>query len=94
MASYSGTSRSGDRTLIVGFRKVSLLSAVLNTSRIPLAGRSCSSLEDIRKKADRPIVIFPECTTSNGKGMLRFADIFRDVNVPVKGYNVHIMCVR
>jgi hypothetical protein len=88
---------SSDRIPIAGFRIVSLLTAILSTGHVPSSlqtGCSCDSLEDIRKKAKRPIVLFPECATSNGRGMLHFADIFRDVDVPVKDYNIFIMCVR
>jgi hypothetical protein len=52
------------------------------------------SLEEIRRDADSPVVVFPECTTSNGRGMLRFADVFNGVSVPVKGFKVFVMCVR
>jgi hypothetical protein len=52
-----------------------------------------STLEEIRRTASRPIVVFPECTTSNGRGLLRFADVFHQ-DVPVKKYQVFIACVR
>jgi len=52
------------------------------------------TLEEIRQAADGPVVIFPECTTSNGRGMLRFADVFNGYGVPVKGFQVFVMCVR
>lgn len=55
---------------------------------------SSTSLEDIRRAADVPVVIFPECTTSNGRGMLRFADVFKGVGVPVVRFRVFVMCVR
>jgi len=52
-------------------------------------------LEEIRRSSDRPVVVFPECTTSNGRGLLRFADVFEhEKNIPVKGYDVFVMCVR
>ena len=57
-------------------------------------GQSISSLDQIRVNADRPIVIFPECTTSNNRGLLRFAELFGDVKVPVTNFKVFIMCVR
>ncbi|KAK7695473.1 hypothetical protein QCA50_000109 [Cerrena zonata] len=82
---------------IVGFRQVSLLSMIRATGNIPLDSTSCNdyvSLEEIRTKADRPIVVFPECTTSNGRGLLRFADVFKGVDVPVTGFSVFVMCVR
>ncbi|KAG8924093.1 hypothetical protein FRC00_005498 [Tulasnella sp. 408] len=52
------------------------------------------SLEQIRAKADRPVVVFPECTTSNGRAVLRFADVFSNIPVPVKAFPVFVMCVR
>ena len=52
------------------------------------------SLESIRRKASRPIVVFPECTTSNGRAMLRFAEVFGNSTLPVKNYNVFIMAAR
>lgn len=67
------------------------------TGNIPLDSSSCTdyvSLEEIRSKANRPIVVFPECTTSNGRGLLRFADVFKGVDVPVTGFSVFVMCVR
>ena len=76
---------------------MSLLAMIRATGSIPLDPSSCkdyASLEEIRSKADRPIVVLPECTTSNGRGLLRVADVFKGVNVPVKGFNVFVMCVR
>jgi len=52
-----------------------------------------TTLEEITRTASRPIVVFPECTTSNGRGLLRFADVFHQ-DVPVKKYQVFIACVR
>jgi len=52
------------------------------------------SLEDIRQSARRPVVVFPECTTSNNRSLLRFADVFNGASVPVKGYSIFLMCVR
>lgn len=84
------------RANIVGFRKVSLLHIIMRTGSTPLdvSSGNYSSLEEIRSSANRPVVVFPECTTSNGRGLLKFADIFKDRPVPVKGYKVFIMCVR
>jgi len=52
------------------------------------------SLEQIRTSASCPIVIFPECTTSNGRGLLRFADVFVGTSIPVRHYQVFVMCIR
>ena len=85
--------RRGD---IVGFRKTSLLRMIASTGNTPSDASSgnYSSLEEIRRGASRPLVVFPECTTSNGRGLLRFAEVFKDRAVPVKGYKVFVMCVR
>lgn len=84
------------RLPIRGFRRMSLLSMVRATGETPQSPSSGSlaSLEDIRKSAKRPVVVFPECTTSNGRGLLRFARVFEGYNVPVKDCNVFIMCIR
>ncbi|KAF8450409.1 hypothetical protein L210DRAFT_3437783 [Boletus edulis BED1] len=84
------------RLPICGFRRMSLLSMIRATGRTPQSPSSSSftSLEDIRQSAGRPVVVFPECTTSNGRGLLRFARVFEGYNVPVKECNVFIMCTR
>lgn len=51
-------------------------------------------MDEIRNGANRPIVVFPECTTSNGRGLLRFTDVFLGQPVPTRKYKVFIMCVR
>ncbi|OBZ76822.1 hypothetical protein A0H81_04004 [Grifola frondosa] len=61
---------------------------------LPLTEAQASSLESIRSTATRPVVVLPECTTSNGRGLLRFADVFCDVRVPVMQFKVFVMCVR
>ncbi|KAF5364219.1 hypothetical protein D9756_000717 [Leucocoprinus leucothites] len=81
---------------IKGFRRVSLLRMICLAGRVPPFFKDesgTSSLDEIRKSAGRPVVVFPECTTSNGRGLLRFANVFNE-EVPVKGYQVFIMCVR
>ncbi|KAG0709530.1 hypothetical protein DFH29DRAFT_792617, partial [Suillus ampliporus] len=82
--------------VIRGFRQVSLLEMISSTGNTPSAPSSASlrSLEDIRRSARRPVVVFPECTTSNSRGLLRFADVFNGASIPAKGYNIFLMCVR
>lgn len=84
------------RVDIAGFRKVSLLQIIMYTGKTPLDTSSgdCSSLEEIRSSASRPVVVFPECTTSNGRGLLRFAELFKGYPVPVKGFKVFVVCIR
>jgi hypothetical protein len=86
------------RIPITGFREMSLFSILCSTGRVPpfdawTSGLAPRPLESIRKQADRPLVVFPECTTSNGRGLLRFAEVFHQ-NIPVKDYQVFVMCVR
>lgn len=84
------------RSKVLGFRRVSLLSMIQYTGTTPASSSNSdyTSLEDIRSKADRPVVVFPECTTSNGRGLLRFSDVFLGASVPVQSHQVYIMCVR
>ena len=70
-----------------------MVRATGSTPQSPSSG-SYTSLEDIRKSAERPVVVFPECTTSNGRGLLRFARVFEGYNVPLKKCNVFVMCTR
>jgi hypothetical protein len=72
---------------------------ITHTGRIPTqtsdGKEKHESLEEVRKRAHGPVVIFPECTTSNGRGLLRFADVFEHMRkFPVKGYQIFIMCIR
>jgi hypothetical protein len=87
------------RMPITGFHQVSVwkvlssLGQTPSTNGLPLEG--AKSLEAIRKAANRPVVVFPECTTSNGRGLLRFADVFDpSISVPVREFKVFVMCVR
>jgi len=95
------TSTSHSQSPIVGFREVSLLKMLSVSGCIPPFGINTSSsvirpLEEIRKSSKGPIVVFPECTTSNGRGLLRFAQIFGEgpLSIPVRNYSIFVMCVR
>ncbi|KDQ64853.1 hypothetical protein JAAARDRAFT_202123 [Jaapia argillacea MUCL 33604] len=90
------THTSTPRIPINKFKPVSLLQIIGVTGTIPQPdeGQGGMSLEDIRSKSDRPVVLFPECTTSNGRGMLRFGEVGLDEVITGKGYNVFLMCVR
>jgi len=72
---------------------------ITHTGRIPPQSSNdkekYESLEELRKRARGPVVVFPECTTSNGRGLLRFANVFEhEKNIPVKGYKIFLMCIR
>ncbi|CAE6486569.1 unnamed protein product [Rhizoctonia solani] len=88
---------------ILGFRRVSFLEVIFATGQVPPYGSSTSTItttiEDIRAQSDRPLVVFPECTTSNGRALIRFADVFiagkgKHIKHPVKGFKMYIMCAR
>ena len=83
-----------DKVPIVGFHRVSLLSMLEATGHVPTSAVSQpESLDQIRTNSAGPVVVFPECTTSNGRGLLRFSDVFKR-SIPVKDFQVFIMCVR
>lgn len=72
---------------------------ITHTGRIPLQTSNDKekyvSLEEVRKRTPGPVVVFPECTTSNGRGLLRFANVFKhERDIPVRGYNIFLMCIR
>ncbi|KAF7331993.1 hypothetical protein MKEN_00079600 [Mycena kentingensis (nom. inval.)] len=93
-ANIQATNRvATQRVDIAGFQQVSLVSLLCHTGRTPPVSSTYESLEDIRKRARRPVVVLPECTTSNGRALLRFADVFKR-KIPVHGYTVFVMCAR
>ena len=87
---------SPKRAPIKGFRAVSLLSMIRFSGSVPddVSEGAVTSLESIRTSAGRPVVVFPECTTSNGRGLLRFAEVFTGISVPVRKYKVFVVCFR
>ncbi|KAG7449262.1 uncharacterized protein BT62DRAFT_945371 [Guyanagaster necrorhizus] len=86
-----------ERIPIIGFQRLSLLNMLRQTGNVPpyrlAPGLAPQSLEAIRSTSDRPIVVFPESTTSNGRGLIRFCDVFNQ-NIPVQGWQAFVMCVR
>lgn len=97
-AAISPSRAASARTPMIGFQKVSLLTIIRAAGHVPpytaTSGTPPTTLEEIRKAAGGPLVVFPECTTSNGRGLLRFADVFKGYAVPVKAFQVFVMCVR
>lgn len=97
-ANITSTRQASPQGTFRGFRVSSLLEMILLTGRVPPYGSAattpCMKFDDIQKQADRPIVVFPESTTSNGRGLLRFSNVFPNEQVPTKKFGVFIMCVR
>lgn len=84
------------RSAVRGFRRVSLFSMIQTTGHTPdrLTFNTVSQLKELKQSAERPVVVFPECTTSNGRGLLRFVDVFEGTHLPTKQFKVFIMCIR
>ncbi|KAL5530372.1 hypothetical protein ACEPAF_6630 [Sanghuangporus sanghuang] len=90
-----------NRAEVLGFVEVSLLRMVSICGRVPPYGIkvpvSLFTIDEIRQRAKdsgRPVAMFPECTTSNGRGLLRFSNVLKGISAPVKDFNVFVMCVR
>jgi hypothetical protein len=95
---------ASSRIALAGFRPAGLLAVLSSAGHAPpfaaaaAAGGSAGvsrSLVDICKAADRPVLVFPECTTSNNRGLLRFADVFPGAGVPcTAGPDLYLACTR
>ena len=89
-------------TPLAGFHPVPLPRLLALTGCTPAsygvptaAARALDAIRRDAKAAGRAVVVLPECTTSNGRGVLRFArGVFGGARVPVRGYGVWVMCVR
>jgi hypothetical protein len=58
-------------------------------------GGATQSLAALAKGADRPLLVLPECTTSNNRGLLRFAEVFAGARAPLTdGPALFIACTR
>ncbi len=86
------------RSALLGYRRASLFQLVARTSLPPLyaredgAGAALVTLDEARRSACGPVCLFPEATTSNGRGLLRFAEGFGGgIEVPVRGWKVWVV---
>ncbi|ORY72733.1 hypothetical protein BCR35DRAFT_333910 [Leucosporidium creatinivorum] len=60
---------------ITSWRRVGLLSALLSSGALPERSERGESFAEAVRKARGPVVVFPECTTSNNRAILRFAEL-------------------
>lgn len=91
------------RAEVLGFVEVSLLRMITICGLVPPFNGVADpklpkfSFEEVRIRArqtGRPVMLFPECTTSNGRGLLRFADVLEGFQLPVREFNIFLMCTR
>ncbi|RGB31246.1 hypothetical protein C1646_671054 [Rhizophagus diaphanus] len=83
-------------------RPISLWKAIWTTGSYPNLdppiGIETFTLQELvnyaKTNQSKPIVIFPEGTTSNGRALLKFNPIFKDISIPVKNFKIHIFTVR
>ncbi|KAM0793094.1 hypothetical protein ACM66B_000575 [Microbotryomycetes sp. NB124-2] len=60
---------------VTGWRRVGLLRAILDSGRLPSGSAvAADTLDEALSKAPGPCVVFPECTTSNNRGLLKFGN--------------------
>jgi len=73
----SSSSQTSGEERLVGWNELSFPLMILESGLCPptRSTGSKASLEEVIKKADGPIVIFPELVTSNNRGLLRFESI-------------------
>ncbi|WWC62236.1 uncharacterized protein I303_104832 [Kwoniella dejecticola CBS 10117] len=70
---------NGPQPECIGYLPIPLLSLLLQTgalppTELPPAGKYYKTLKEARKKENRPLVFFPEGTTSNGRALLKFPE--------------------
>ncbi|GAA5935606.1 hypothetical protein JCM1841_007010 [Sporobolomyces salmonicolor] len=63
------------RAKVTGWRRVSLLGAIMAAGKLPERSEGGENLEDAIRKASGPVAVFPEATTSNNRALLRFAEL-------------------
>ena len=94
--------RSASETAdFIGFTEASLLKMMNASGKVPPFGKACEasamSFEVMRSRAlkqGKVLVVLPECTTSNARGLLKFTGIFKGLTLPVTDFGVYIMCAR
>ncbi|GAA5892480.1 hypothetical protein JCM6882_005626 [Rhodosporidiobolus microsporus] len=63
-------------TKIAGFRRVSLVQAILACGSLPQQrADGGESLEEALRRSSGPVVLFPEATTSNNRALLKLAEV-------------------
>lgn len=105
--SSSPVNRRQDKSLshraestLLGYKTVTVFDIVRATGFTPpyngivSNNATAQSLSSIRSRAKGPVVVFPEYTTSNGRGLLQFVDFQKTEKLTAQGYNTFVMAVR
>ncbi|KAG0664791.1 hypothetical protein C6P46_000928 [Rhodotorula mucilaginosa] len=79
---------------IVGWRRVSLLRALFASGTLPQQATTSETLTELVANADGPVVIFPECTTSNNRAVLKFGDFAPTAAGEVKSARIFMLAFR
>jgi len=82
---------------IAGFVSASWISMICSTGYPPKPSRvtqECFSLPELARNSRRPLVIFPELTTSNGRALLKFAPVFGKRTIPATECRIFLMSIR
>ncbi|KAI5481528.1 hypothetical protein MNV49_004285 [Pseudohyphozyma bogoriensis] len=80
VSSTGSKTSSASSAKITSYRRVSLFSAILASGTLPERSERGESLEEASKAARGPVVLFPECTTSNNRALLKFGAVLETHN--------------
>ncbi|KAM0756237.1 hypothetical protein T439DRAFT_320935 [Meredithblackwellia eburnea MCA 4105] len=92
--SSKGSKASADSPAkITSWRRSSLLTALRRCGSLPERSEKGESFEDAVRKARGPLVVFPECTTSNNRALLKPASV-QESRIPGKPLKVFLLSFR
>ncbi|GAA5980521.1 hypothetical protein JCM10908_001678 [Rhodotorula pacifica] len=79
---------------IIGWQRVSLLRAFFASGTLPQQGDKAEDLAQLIERSDGPVVLFPECTTSNNRALLKFGDFAPAAAGAVKKASIFVLAFR
>lgn len=97
VTSPSATRSSSIQIPIKGYERVSLLRMLSLTGNVPpysSTGSNVQTLDELQAIVTRPLVIFPECTTSNGRAILKFLPTLNLPSASATKFKIFVMSVR
>ncbi|KDE08260.1 hypothetical protein MVLG_01526 [Microbotryum lychnidis-dioicae p1A1 Lamole] len=74
-SSLGSKASSSSPSLITSYRVVSLTTALLSSGKLPERSERGMTLEEAVSKTNRPLVWFPEATTSNNRALLKLGEL-------------------